>query len=64
MRPAATVRIDIRTCSATPMLLQYDTSATVTPCSIAASRSTWSEPMPAVSASLSRGARAIRSAVR
>src|SRR5262249_30520186 len=31
---------------------------------MAACRSTWSEPIPAVSASLSSGARAIRSAVR
>ncbi len=52
------------TCSATLMLLQYVTSATVTPLSIAACRSTWSEPMPAVIASFRLGAFAMRSAVR
>ena len=52
------------TCSATLMLLQYVTSATVTPPSIAACRSTWSEPMPAVIASFRLGAFAKRSAVR
>jgi hypothetical protein len=46
------------------MLLQYVTSATVIPLSIAACRSTWSEPIPAVIASLRFGAAAIRSAVR
>ncbi len=46
------------------MLLQYVTSATVTPPSIAACRSTWSEPMPAVIASFRFGALAMRSAVR
>ena len=62
MRTSA--RIVITTCSATLMLLQYVTSATVIPRSIAAWRSTWSEPIPAVTASSSLGARAIRSAVR
>ena len=52
------------TCSDTLMLLEYVTSATVTPRLIAASRSTWSEPMPAVIASLSLWALSIRSAVR
>ena len=46
------------------MLLEYVTSATVIPRSIAAWRSTWSEPMPAVIASFSFGAFAMRSAVR
>lgn len=54
----------ITTCSATLMLLQYVTSATVTPCAMAASRSTWSEPMPAVIASFRFFAAAIRSGVR
>jgi hypothetical protein len=57
-------RISITTCSATLMLLQYVTSMTEMPLSMAACRSTWSEPMPAVTASLSFGAFAIRSAVR
>ena len=52
------------TCSATLMLFEYVTSATVIPAAEAASRSTWSEPMPAVIASFSFGALAIRSAVR
>lgn len=39
------------------------TSATVTPALEAAGRSTWSLPMPAVSASFSLGALAMRSAV-
>ena len=51
------------TCSATLMLLQNVTSVTVMPRSIAAWRSTWSEPIPAVIASFSFGAFAIRSAV-
>jgi hypothetical protein len=46
------------------MLLLYVTSATVRPCRIAASRSTWSEPIPAVIASFSFAALASRSAVR
>lgn len=40
------------------------TSATVIPALEAASRSTWSLPMPAVSASFSFGALAMRSGVR
>jgi len=40
------------------------TSVTVIPRSIAACRSTWSEPIPAVCASFRFGAFAIRSAVR
>ena len=40
------------------------TSATVIPASIAACRSTWSEPIPAVIASFRFGALAIRSAVK
>ena len=40
------------------------TSATVIPLSIAAWRSTWSDPIPAVTASFRFGALAIRSAVR
>ena len=52
------------TCSDTLMLFEYVTSATVMPVAMAASRSTWSEPIPAVIASLSFGALAIRSAVR
>ena len=51
-------------CSATLMLLQKVTSATVIPRAIAASRSTWSEPIPAVRASFRFFALAIRSAVR
>ena len=51
-------------CSATLMLLQNVTSATVISWAIAAFRSTWSEPIPAVMANLSFGAVAIRSAVR
>ena len=51
-------------CSATLMLLQKVTSATVIPRAIAASRSTWSDPIPAVRASLRFFALAIRSAVR
>lgn len=54
----------ITTCSATLMLLQYVTSATVTPCAMAASRSTWSEPIPAVTASFRFLAAAMRSGVR
>ena len=46
------------------MLFEKVTSATVMPFSMAASMSTWSEPIPAVTASLSLGACAIRSAVR
>ena len=46
------------------MLFEYVTSATVMPRSIAACRSTWSEPIPAVIASFRFGAFAIRSAVR
>ena len=46
MRTSA--RIIITTCSATLIELQYVTSATVMPFSIAAWRSVWSEPMPAV----------------
>ena len=42
----------------------YVTSATVIPRSIAACRSTWSEPIPAVKASLRFLALAMRSAVR
>jgi hypothetical protein len=57
-------RIIITTCSATLIELQKVTSATVIPRSIAASRLTWSEPIPAVIANLSRGALAMRSAVR
>ena len=56
-------KIIITTCSATLMLLEYVTSATVTPRSIAAWRSVWSEPMPAVMTSFSSGARSKRSAV-
>ena len=52
------------TCSDTLMLLQYVTSATVIFRSMAACRSTWSEPMPAVIASLSFFALPIRSAVK
>jgi hypothetical protein len=54
------------TCSATLTTLLPVTSATVTPplVVLAASRSTWSDPMPAVIASLSLAARASRSAVR
>jgi membrane-bound lytic murein transglycosylase B len=44
--------------------LQNVTSATVMPRSMAACRSTWSDPMPAVSASFSFGALAIRSGAR
>ena len=51
-------------CSATLMLLLKVTSATVIPRAIAAFRSTWSEPMPAVIESFRFGAFAIRSAVR
>ena len=43
-------RTIMTTCSATLMLLLKVTSATVIPCAMAASRSTWSEPMPAVTA--------------
>ena len=57
-------RIIITTCSATLMLLQNVTSATVMPRSMAASKSTWSDPIPAVTASFRFGAFAIRSAVR
>ena len=57
-------RIIITTCSETLIELQYVTSATVIPRSIAACRSTWSEPMPAVIASFRLGALAMRSAVR
>lgn len=46
------------------MLLEYVTSATVIPRAMAASRSTWSEPMPAVIASLRFFAAVIRSGVR
>ena len=54
------------TCSATETTLLPVTSATVTPpfVLLAALRSTWSEPMPAVMASLSFLALARRSAVR
>ena len=45
------------------MLLQYVTSATVMPRFMAACRSVWSEPMPAVTMSFSFGAFAISSAV-
>ena len=62
MRTSA--RIIITTCSETLMLFEKVTSATVMPFSMAASMSTWSEPIPAVTASLSLGALAIRSAVR
>ena len=62
MRTSA--RIIITTCSETLIEFEYVTSATVIPLSIAACRSTWSEPMPAVIASLRFGALAIRSAVR
>ena len=56
-------RIIITTCSATLIELQKVTSVTVIPRSIAACRSTWSEPMPAVIAIFSLGDLAIRSAV-
>ena len=54
------------TCSATETTLEPVTSATVTPplVLLAASRSTWSEPMPAVTASLRFLALERRSAVR
>ena len=45
------------------MLLQYVTSATVMPRFMAACRSVWSEPMPAVTIIFSFGALAILSAV-
>jgi hypothetical protein len=48
-------RIIITACSETVMLFEKVTSATVMPFSIAASMSTWSEPIPAVTASLSLG---------
>lgn len=51
-------------CSATLTLLEPVTSATVTPACAAASKSTWSEPIPAVSASFSLDAFARRSFVR
>ena len=51
-------------CSATLMLLHHVTSHTVILRSIADCKSTWSEPMPAVMASLRLGDLAIRSAVR
>ena len=38
------------------MLFEYVTSVTVIPWSIAAARSTWSDPIPAVMASFSSGA--------
>ena len=50
-------------CSETLSELQYVTSATVMPLSIAACRSVWSEPMPAVMMSLSFFAFAMRSCV-
>ena len=56
--------MSITTCSETLMLFEYVTSATVIPCSAAAWRSTWSDPIPAVIASFRFGAFAIRSAVR
>lgn len=54
------------TCSATETTLEPVTSATVTPPLVlfAALRSTWSDPIPAVTASLSLFALARRSAVR
>ena len=59
-------RMVMTTCSATDTTLDPVTSATVMPplVLLAASRSTWSEPMPAVTASLSFFALARRSAVR
>ncbi|MBB5329163.1 hypothetical protein HDF14_002779 [Edaphobacter lichenicola] len=57
-------RINMTTCSDTLILFEYVTSATVTPFLIAASRSTWSDPMPAVTANLSFFAFAIVSGVR
>ena len=52
------------TCSETLIEFEYVTSATVMPRSIAACRSTWSEPMPAVIAIFRFFALAMRSAVR
>ncbi len=52
------------TCSDTLTLLLKVTSATVMPLSMAAWRSTWSEPIPAVMASFRLGALATRSSVR
>jgi hypothetical protein len=54
------------TCSATETTFEPVTSATVMPplVLLAASRSTWSEPIPAVTASLRFLALARRSAVR
>jgi hypothetical protein len=46
------------------MLFEEVTSQAVIPRPIAACRSMWSEPIPAVTASFSRGAFAIRVAVR
>ena len=61
MRTSA--RIIITTCSETLIELLKVTSATVIPRSTAASRSVWSEPIPAVTISFRFGAFAIRSRV-